>query len=69
MQEPIDPQELPPVFGVLTASRILRIGKNRTYQLIKEDRYPIRVLADPGGRLKVTKYDLLAYLGADQAAS
>lgn len=59
----IDPENLPPVMPVQTASKVLGIGRNRTYTLIARDEYPVRVL-DVGGRLKVSKYDLLAYLGA-----
>ena len=60
---PIDPEALPAVFGVLTASRVLGIGKNTTSELIKAGRYPVRV-REIGGRFKVTRYDLLAFLGA-----
>lgn len=58
-----DPQELPPTFPVQTASRILGIGRNRTYELIKSGDYPIRVI-ESGGRYRVSRWDLLKYLGA-----
>lgn len=60
----IDPEHLPAVFPVQTASRVLGIGKNTTYELIKRGEYPVRVL-EICGKLKVTRYDLLRYLGAD----
>jgi Ribbon-helix-helix protein, copG family len=62
----IDPEALPAVFPVQTASRVLGIGRNQTYELVKAGRYPVRVL-EIGGRFKVSRYDLLAYLGAGQA--
>ncbi len=62
-----DPADLPAVIPVQTASRILGIGRNGTYQLIKAGRYPVRVL-EIGGRFKVSRYDLLSYLHAGQAA-
>jgi hypothetical protein len=58
-----DPQALPPTFPVQTASRILGIGRNRTYDLIKSGDYPVRVI-ESGGRYRVSRWDLLRYLGA-----
>jgi hypothetical protein len=58
-----DPEALPPTFPVQLASRILGIGRNRTYELIKVDAYPVRVRKS-GGRYRVSKYDLLRHLGA-----
>jgi excisionase family DNA binding protein len=58
-----DPQALPQTFPVQTASRILGIGRNRTYELIKSGDYPVRVI-DRGGRYRVSRWDLLKYLGA-----
>ena len=63
----IDPEALPAVFPVQTASRVLGIGKNQTYELIKAGGYPVRV-RKIGGRWRVTRYDLVAYLGADGQA-
>ena len=59
----IDPEQLPPTFPVQTASKILGIGRNRTYERIKAGSYPIRVI-NTDGRFRVSKYDLLAYLKA-----
>jgi hypothetical protein len=60
----IDPEALPATFPVQTSSRVLGIGKNRTYSMIKDGTYPVRVL-EIAGRFRVSKYDLLRYLGAD----
>lgn len=60
-----DPATLPPTFPVQVASKILGIGRNRTYDLIKSGDYPVRV-RESGGRYRVSKYDLLRHLGADQ---
>ena len=62
-----DLEALPPVFSVLVASKVLGIGKNQTYDLISAGEYPVRV-RQICGRWKVSRYDLLAYLGAPQAA-
>jgi len=63
-----DPESLPPVFPVQVASQILGIGRNGTYELIRRGKYPVRVL-EVGGRFKVSKYDLLNFLGAGQSGS
>jgi hypothetical protein len=63
---PIDPEKLPAVFPVQTCSRVIGIGKNTTYELIQAGQYPVRVLK-VCGRYKVSKFDLLAYLGAPVA--
>jgi Helix-turn-helix domain len=55
-------ETLPAVISVITASKILGIGKNQAYELIKQGAYPVRVL-HINGRYRVSKYDLLAYLG------
>jgi hypothetical protein len=65
---PIDPEALPPVFPVQTASRVLGIGKNQTYVQIGNGTYPVRLLKI-SGRYRVSRYDLLHYLGASQPAS
>jgi hypothetical protein len=45
------------------ASRILGIGRDHAYELARAGTYPVRVM-ESGGRFKVSKFDLLAYLGA-----
>jgi hypothetical protein len=66
-----DPEQLPATFPVQVASRVLGISRNRTYDLIHAGRYPVRVIETDGGRFRVlyrvSKYDLLAYLGATPA--
>jgi hypothetical protein len=44
-------------------SRILGIGRDHGYELARSESYPVRVLKS-NGRFKVSKFDLLAYLGA-----
>lgn len=63
-----DPEELPPTFPVMTASAVIGIGRNQTYRMIKDGTYPVRILPI-NGRYKVSRYDLLAYLGAARVAS
>ena len=58
---------LPVVFGFETACRALTVGRNQGYRLQKQGRFPVRVI-NICGRLKVTKHDLLAYLGGDGTA-
>jgi hypothetical protein len=45
------------------ASRILGIGRDHGYELAKRGMYPVRVMVS-NGRFKVSKFELLAYLGA-----
>ena len=61
------PETLPPVFPVLVASWVIGIGKNKTYEMIADGEYPIRVI-ELGGRFRATRYDLLDYLGASRQA-
>jgi hypothetical protein len=60
---PRDLQDLPPTVPLQVASRILGIGRDQGYELARADTYPVRVLKS-NGRYKVSKFDLLAYLGA-----
>src|SRR5260370_39458211 len=48
-----DLEELPPVFSVLVASKVLGIGKNQTYDLIRREMYPVRILKI-NGRFRVS---------------
>jgi hypothetical protein len=59
--EPIDPLTLPPTFSVLVASKVIGIGRNQTYRMIRGGTYPIPVLEN-NGRYRASKYDLLRYL-------
>ena len=49
---------------VLLASKIARISRNRTYRLIKDGTYPIRLLPGHGRNYLVSRADLLDYLHA-----
>jgi hypothetical protein len=60
---PRDLQDLPPTVPLQVASRILGIGRDHGYELARSDSYPVRVL-NSNGRFKVSKFDLLTYLGA-----
>ena len=60
---PRDLQDLPPTVPLQVASRILGIGRDHGYELARSDTYPVRVLKS-NGRFKVSKFDLLTYLGA-----
>jgi predicted site-specific integrase-resolvase len=55
--------DLPPTVPLQVASRILGIGRDHAYELVRSGKYPVRVL-ESNGRYKVSKFDLLAYLGA-----
>lgn len=54
-----DPADCP----LQVASRILGIGRDHAYELVRSGAYPVRVM-ESNGRFKVSKFDLLAYLGA-----
>ena len=60
---PRDLEDLPPTVPLQVASRILGIGRDHAYELVRSGSYPVRVL-ESNGRFKVSKFDLLAYLGA-----
>jgi hypothetical protein len=64
----IDPEKLPAIFPVMTASRLLHIGRDRTYELVHKGEYPVRVL-DISGRFRVTRVDLLRFLGYEIRAA
>ena len=61
--EPVDPEKLPPTFPVLVASKVISIGKNQTYRMLKDGTYPLPV-KENNGRFTVSRYDLLRYLHA-----
>ena len=64
---PIDPETLPPVIPLRVCSQVLGIGENKQYELVRDGRYPVRILTI-GGRFRVSRYDLLDYLHAPQQA-
>ena len=59
---------LPITFGLETAARAIGIGRDTAYRLAKAGEFPVRILPGHSGRYRVSKADLLAYLGADQRA-
>ncbi len=54
---------LPVAVDVVTAGRAIGMGRTTAYELAKRGEFPVRVLR-VGARYKVTKADLLHYLGA-----
>jgi hypothetical protein len=61
---PPDPRSLPPALDIVTAGRLLGIGRTTAYQLARHDRFPVPVLRIGGG-YKVPTAPLLALLGID----
>jgi Helix-turn-helix domain len=59
---------LPVTFGLEMAARAIGIGRDRAYALARANKFPVRILPGRGGRYRISKADLLAYLGADQTA-
>ena len=63
--------QLPVTISLEQAARAIGIGRDRAYALAREGRFPVRFLPGHGVRRRISKADLLRYLGAqqDQAAS
>jgi len=61
---PAELNDLPVTFSLETAARAIGVGRNQAYRLLHEGRFPVRVLTICG-RHKVSRFDLLRYLGAD----
>ncbi|MFI1174203.1 hypothetical protein [Streptomyces melanogenes] len=59
---------LPVSFPLETANRALAIGRTNGYFMAKTGTYPVRVLQH-GRAYRVTRYDLLRYLGIGVTAS
>jgi hypothetical protein len=59
---------LPVTFGLEIAARAIGIGRDRAYALARASKFPVRILPGRGGRYRISKADLLAYLGVDQTA-
>jgi len=55
---------LPVAFSLDVANRALGMGRTTGYALAKRGTYPVRVLR-LGRQYRVTRYDLLRYLGLD----
>lgn len=54
---------LPVVMPFLASARALAIGRNQAHRMHEAGTFPVRVLKINGG-LKVSKFDLLSFLGA-----
>lgn len=55
-------QSLPLTMDLVSAGKILGIGRSTTYELVRQDKFPVRVLK-LGNKFRVSRADLLAYLG------
>ena len=54
---------LPVVMPFEVACRALSLGRNQGYRLLREGKFPVRVLT-LSGRHKVSRFDLMRFLGA-----
>ena len=59
-----DLQDLPPTLDLMTAARILGIGRTKAYELAKKDNFPVRTIRI-GDLYRVSTTDLLRLLGGD----
>ncbi|MFE0189272.1 hypothetical protein [Streptomyces sp. NPDC058989] len=59
---------LPVSFSLEVANRALDLGRTTGFALAKRGAYPVRVLR-LGRQYRVTRYDLLRYLGLDASGS
>ncbi|MBS2966561.1 helix-turn-helix domain-containing protein [Actinocrinis puniceicyclus] len=64
---PVRPESLPPTLDIVTAGRLLGIGRTTAYQLARHGRFPVPVLR-VGGSYRVPTAPLLALLGIDAPA-
>ncbi|XVQ85866.1 helix-turn-helix domain-containing protein [Microbispora siamensis] len=62
-----DLQDLPPTLDLMTAARILGIGRTKAYELAKKNEFPVRTVRI-GDLYRVITGDLLALLGVKQEA-
>ncbi|WP_150243930.1 helix-turn-helix domain-containing protein [Nocardiopsis quinghaiensis] len=56
-------KQLPPTIDLMTAARILGIGRTKAYELARADDFPCRVVRI-GGLYRVSTADLLRVIGA-----
>ncbi|NJP27203.1 helix-turn-helix domain-containing protein [Microbispora sp. SCL1-1] len=59
-----DLQDLPPTLDLMTAARILGIGRTKAYELAKKDQFPVRTIRI-GDLYRVSTSDLLRLLNGD----
>ena len=64
---PSDPRNLPPTLDIVTAGRLLGIGRTTAYQLARHGQFPAPVLRIGGG-YRVPTAPLLTLLGLDSPA-
>lgn len=65
---PTDPRSLPPTLDIVTAGRMLGIGRTTAYQLARYGQFPVPLLRIGGG-YRVPTAPLLALLGIDHMTS
>lgn len=61
---PPDPRTLPPTLDIVTAARLLGIGRTTAYQLARNGQFPVPLLRIGGG-YRVPTAPLLTLLGLD----
>jgi hypothetical protein len=59
---------LPPAIDLVTAGRALGIGRTKTYELVKADDFPVKILR-LGNSYRVVTADLLLVLGINREAA
>ncbi|MBP2704690.1 helix-turn-helix domain-containing protein [Microbispora sp. RL4-1S] len=59
-----DLQDLPPTLDLMTAARILGIGRTKAYELAKKDEFPVRTIRI-GDLYRISTPDLLRLLDGD----
>jgi predicted DNA-binding transcriptional regulator AlpA len=57
---------LPVVVDILTAGKVFGLARNTTYELVRRDEFPCRILR-VGSRYRVTKSAILEALGLDHS--
>ncbi|MEW9532815.1 helix-turn-helix domain-containing protein [Microbispora sp. NPDC049125] len=62
-----DLQNLPPTLDLMTAARILGIGRTKAYELAKKDQFPVRTIRI-GDLYRISSADLLRLLGGEASA-
>jgi excisionase family DNA binding protein len=60
-------RELPPTIDLMTAARVLGIGRTKAYELARADQFPVHVVRI-GDLYRVSTADLLRFIRADEVA-
>jgi excisionase family DNA binding protein len=58
-----DLQTLPPTIDLMTAARVLGIGRSKAYQLARDGEFPVRIIRI-GDLYRVSTAELVRLLGA-----